>query len=203
MRNTPTNRLLDRRPGRADRGAVLSRRLRRHPGRRAGHQPDLGPRCRGVGLHGRQLQPGPQTVRRQARAAEQGRRAAMRWKSNGLRRIPSSPTRPVRIRAREPDLQGRGLGRMPHARRSRNGQGILFRSEQPTTGEALSLGWLPGSESGGFNWGFAGSSNAPGEPCVRRPVQVGVRRRLELARVRFRPGHAQGRRAAGAGGERR
>ena len=33
------------------------------------------------------------------------------------------------------------------------------------TGEALYFGWLPGSESGGFNWGFLQAPfNAPGEP---------------------------------------
>ena len=105
------HRLLDRRPAGADRSAILSRRLRRRPYRRAGRQPDLGPRRRGVGLHRREPASRAQALRRQARACSTrppSQPAAAR--ATGSSRTRSSPTRPAcDFDPANADLPGRGF----------------------------------------------------------------------------------------------
>ena len=78
--------------------------------------------------------------------------------------------------------QGSPSRRVPDVRRSRDRQGLLFRANRSGGQADLSTAGLPEASSGSFNWGFLEApANAPGEPVVRRPLQVGAGRGLELA----------------------
>ena len=73
-----------------------------------------------------------------------------------------------------------------------------------TRGKTIYYGWPPGSEVGPLNWAFLEApSNAPGEPSFDGLFKWVFGAGLELARVRSRSRHAQGRRRARAGPQRR